>query len=114
MVRLMDPIFSKYAQSVILTAGLSQYGELGCFLRVWQMSGENVDLSSDPDPLNLGKKNARRRRFIGIQFACCGVYARVYVNRNESAYQGNCPKCSRPVIIRVGQGGTDSRFFTAY
>ena len=37
---------------------------------------------------------------MGIQFACCGVYARVYVNRDETAYIGHCPKCSRRV--RVG------------
>jgi hypothetical protein len=27
-------------------------------------------------------------------------------------YQGCCPKCSKPVFIPVGKGGTSSRFFS--
>ncbi|MBN2024284.1 MAG: hypothetical protein JW809_15985 [Pirellulales bacterium] len=75
------------------------------------MPGENLDISSGSD---LPKGRVAGRRFLGIQFACCGVYARIYLNRDKTAYEGNCPKCSRAVKIRVGPGGTDCRFFTAY
>lgn len=54
------------------------------------------------------------RNFVGIHFACCDVYSRIYLAADRAAYQGNCPRCAKPVLIRVGPGGTDSRFFTAY
>jgi hypothetical protein len=76
------------------------------------MPGENLDLSSDL-PSN-GQRSASGRSFVGIQFACCDVYCRVYINRESTAYEGNCPRCSKPVRLRIGPGGTSSRFFTAY
>ncbi|MBN2474120.1 MAG: hypothetical protein JXB62_05910 [Pirellulales bacterium] len=78
------------------------------------MPGENLDIFSDHEPTPPPKGGGVQRRFVGIHFACCDVYARVYVNRTETAYEGCCPKCSRHVRIRIGPGGTDNRFFTAY
>ena len=52
------------------------------------------------------------RKYLGIKFACCGVYARIYQNKEGTAYVGRCPKCLKPVRIRIGAGGTNQRFFT--
>lgn len=76
------------------------------------MPGENLDLSSDPP--GPGNRESAGRRYVGMHFACCDVYSRVYINRASTAYEGNCPKCSKRVRLRIGPGGTDSRFFTAY
>ncbi len=78
------------------------------------MAGENLDLTSKDSRLPDARPSTTGRRFVGIRFACCDVYARVYVNRDGTAYEGRCPRCSRPVEIKIGPGGTDSRFFTAY
>jgi hypothetical protein len=78
------------------------------------MAGENLDLSSNVDrmpPKAAGE--ATSRRFVGVHFICCDVYTRVYVNRDETAYDGNCPKCAKRVTLRIGPGGTNARFFTA-
>jgi hypothetical protein len=79
------------------------------------MLGENLDTTSDPQPPDSGEgRQAGRRRFVEIQFSCCTVYARGYVNRTGMAYSGNCPKCGRRVDLKIGPAGTDARFFTAY
>lgn len=78
------------------------------------MVGENLDLSSDPELARSENRTSRGRRFLGIRFACCEVYTRVYANRARTAYEGHCPKCLRKVCIHIGPEGTDCRFFTAY
>jgi hypothetical protein len=77
------------------------------------MAGENLDLSIG-DGQSQSSGGGAQRRFIGIHFACCDVYARVYVNRTETAYEGRCPKCAKQVHLGIGPGGTDCRFFTAH
>ena len=85
------------------------------------MVGENLDLTSEPDD---GDDAARRRirdaaqagggrPFLGVQFVCCDVYSRIYVNRELTAYQGPCPKCSRPIVVKISADGSDARFFEA-
>jgi hypothetical protein len=86
------------------------------------MPGDFLDFSSEPAGQSrehcgtsddaAGK--AGGRRFVGIHFMCCDVYSRVYVNRQETAYVGHCPRCMRRVELKIGSGGTDARFFTAY
>lgn len=76
------------------------------------MSGEHLDLTDDPTG---DRRDTSRggRRFVGVHFTCCDIYTRVYINRDQSAYEGRCPRCAKKIRLAVGPGGTDSRFFTA-
>jgi hypothetical protein len=79
------------------------------------MVGEHLDLTDDV--LGPGKRDGKAanagRSFVGVQFSCCDVYTRVYINHDKTAYEGNCPKCAKRVRLAIGPGGTDGRFFTA-
>jgi len=79
------------------------------------MVGERLDLTDDPSGRrnSPGDRPPSGRRFVGIHFVCCDVYTRVYINREETAYEGCCPKCAKKVRLEIGPGGTDARFFTA-
>jgi len=78
-----------------------------------------LDVSSDPEPLPqpeeqcLPDKKAQRK-FIGVKFNCCGIYVRIYMNKEGTGYEGRCPKCFRPVKFKIGGDGVDHRFFEAF
>jgi hypothetical protein len=100
------------------------------------MSRHMLDLSSDPNSFgkmgaaqnqivqknqnpqtHSGDENANdgpAKKFLGLKFTCCGLYSRVYVNRDGTAYEGRCPKCLKHVKLKIGEGGTDSRFFEVF
>lgn len=63
---------------------------------------------------NEDKEQKAAKNFLGIMFNCCGVYSRIYKNKEGTAYVGRCPKCMRTVKIPIGKEGTGQRFFDAY
>jgi hypothetical protein len=77
------------------------------------MSGQHLDLTDDPFDGDRRDNLPAGRRFVGVHFTCCDVYTRVYVNSDQTAYEGRCPKCAKKVRLVIGPGGTDARFFTA-
>ena len=56
-----------------------------------------------------------KKPYVGVTFKCCNVYARVYLNRAGTAFEGICPRCykKRVVVTLVKKGGTKERFFEA-
>jgi len=72
------------------------------------IDGLDDGAEGDASPTSL-----HNRRWVGVRFDCCGVYARVYRNPEGTRYSGTCPKCLRRVTLRIGPGGTDARFFVA-
>ncbi len=59
------------------------------------MVGEHFDSSSEHRGQG-GPESMPRGSFLGVHFACCNVYARVYVNRAGSHYVGYCPALCSP------------------
>lgn len=53
------------------------------------------------------------RPFLGVFFARCNTYGRLYRNAEGTAYEGRCPRCGTFFRVRIGAEGTSSRFFRA-
>jgi hypothetical protein len=77
--------------------------------RDYKLDIKGLPQTGEPDSCDGGPL----KPFLGVQFRCCGVYARIYRTSDGSRYAGKCPKCARPVSVAVGAGGTDARFFEA-
>lgn len=74
------------------------------------MSDQSLNqYDSTPEP----KRPAGARAFIGVYFECCGVYARIYRQPEQTMYMGRCPRCLREVRARVGPDGVNARLFRA-
>lgn len=53
------------------------------------------------------------RPWVGVHFECCGTYRRIYRRPEDLHYVGHCPKCTRPITLRVGPDGVDARILRA-
>ena len=89
------------------------------------MLGKHLDLTegeSAPRPPAESAPAGRRHTtgpsshapFIGVHFACCRTYGRIYLQTDRSAYYGHCPRCGRRIEVVRAPAGSDSRFFSAY
>lgn len=67
----------------------------------------------EPEPQNLAPIGSSKRKWIGVHFQCCQVYSRIYINKQQNAYEGQCPRCLRKVRAQIGPEGTANRFFKA-
>lgn len=76
------------------------------------MNGQYLDLNSDAARPSDAGAAPTAKRYLGIQFACCDVYSRVYANRSGTQYVGYCPRCAKRVAFRIGAEGSAARFFT--
>ena len=76
---------------------------------------DQLDLLSEPEGRTSGnpQSTSSGRPFLGVHFACCDVYNRIYINREQTAYVGRCPRCGGLVRFAVGPGGTTARLFRA-
>ncbi|MBI4242679.1 MAG: hypothetical protein HY606_01200 [Planctomycetes bacterium] len=59
------------------------------------------------------QKKSKRRPYICVNFECCRVYSRIYINRKRDAFVGWCPKCGHKVIAKISEDGEEGPFFTA-
>ncbi len=80
---------------------------------VFEFNGQVRGTSGGGGDTASGGETLRHRPWVAIRWRCCGAYSRIYRNREGTAYTGRCPRCARPVRLRVGPGGTTARFFEA-
>lgn len=60
-----------------------------------------------------GTSHSSQRPYVGVHFQCCNVYSNVYINHEQTAYSGHCPRCSSRVEIPIAkEGSTTGIFFT--
>ena len=69
-----------------------------------------MDILDNESPVAVNSRN--KKNFLGIYFACCNVYGRIY-NHSGKEYEGRCPRCLRGLTIKIGSGGVSDRFFVA-
>ncbi len=68
----------------------------------------------EDSPAEIPADVSAGRKWIGVKFDCCGSYSRIYRNRQGTAYEGFCPKCTARIKVPIGPSGTTQRIFRAY
>jgi hypothetical protein len=53
------------------------------------------------------------RRFLSVWFRCCHTYGRMNRNKEQTHYEGHCPRCGAKVRAAIGPHGTSQRMFEA-
>jgi hypothetical protein len=81
-----------------------------------QESSPELNLVSEPETRSVepSLSSSLAHPFLGVHFHCCQVYARIFMTADRTAYRGGCPRCGKPVMFRIGEGGTSHRFFEVY
>lgn len=72
-----------------------------------------LDVYDDHNAPDAAGADGAARPYIGVLFECCGIYARVYRHADTPQYEGRCPRCLRPLRVRVGRNGVAARIFRA-
>lgn len=57
---------------------------------------------------------AKPKPWLGIMFECCSVDRRIYINNDQNAYEGQCPKCRGKIKVIISPDGTTRRIFSAW
>ena len=68
---------------------------------------------SRPGPPRSREEAPGKRPFLAIWFRCCHTYGRLYRNKEQTAYEGGCPRCGAKVEAKIGPGGSARRMFEA-
>ena len=81
---------------------------------ILELGGQDVTSGpASPRRMEVGS-SLRGRPWLAVHWKCCHVYSRIYRNRQGTAYDGRCPRCGKPINVRIAPGGTSARFFEAY
>lgn len=61
----------------------------------------------------MENKDRPKKPFLGMYFKCCRVYSRLYLNKQQTAFVGWCPKCAAKAEVKISAEGSSEKFFIA-
>ena len=81
------------------------------------MGNGSFDASSEPNTRSSDNTDSKQQRdqrhFLGVRFDCCRTYSRIYINQNQTAFVGHCPRCGKQIHVKISPDGMDAKFFSA-